>query len=129
MLMTSKSIVCAVAALSMGLSGFAVAQQDRDRAGDRGGHEEHAAPRAAEQSHGRAAPQGPVRGPGAGPNHNFYSGGRLPQQYRGGQYVVSDWRGHHLRQPPRGYQWVQTGPDFVLVAITTGIIASILLNQ
>ena len=38
-------------------------------------------------------------------------------------------RGHHLRQPPRGYHWVQSGNDFLLVAITTGVIASILLNQ
>ncbi|MES1163856.1 MAG: RcnB family protein, partial [Rhizobacter sp.] len=29
----------------------------------------------------------------------------------------------------RGYHWVQTGGDYVLVAIATGIIASILLNQ
>ena len=58
-----------------------------------------------------------------------YRGGRLPTQYRSHQYVVNDWRGHHLSAPPRGYQWVQTGGDYVLVAIATGIIASILLNQ
>jgi len=56
-------------------------------------------------------------------------GGRLPQEWRSRQYVVDDWRGHHLSAPPRGYQWVQTGSDYVLVAIATGIIASILLNQ
>ena len=31
--------------------------------------------------------------------------------------------------PPRGYHWVQNGPDYVLVAIATGIIAQILLNH
>ena len=61
--------------------------------------------------------------------HNFYRGGRLPQEYRNRQYVVDDWRGHHLNAPPRGYQWVQTGGDYVLVAIATGIIAQILLSQ
>jgi Ni/Co efflux regulator RcnB len=66
---------------------------------------------------------------GAGPDHSFYRGGHLPAQYRSRQYVVSDWRGHRLSAPPRGYQWVQTGSDFVLVAVATGIIASILLNQ
>ena len=66
---------------------------------------------------------------GAGPDHNFRRGGRLPPQYRGHQYVVDDWRGHHLSAPPRGYHWVQTGGDYVLAAIATGIIASILLNN
>ena len=69
------------------------------------------------------------QGRGAGPNQNFYRGGRLPQEYRSRQYVVDDWRGHHLNAPPRGYQWVQTGGDYVLVAIATGIIAQILLSQ
>jgi Ni/Co efflux regulator RcnB len=43
--------------------------------------------------------------------------------------VVSDWRGHHLTAPPRGHQWVQVGGDYVLVAVTTGIIAQLLLNH
>lgn len=50
-------------------------------------------------------------------------------QYRNRGYVVDDWRGHHLHAPPRGYYWVQTGADYVLVAIATGIIAQILLGQ
>ena len=66
---------------------------------------------------------------GAGPEHRFCRGGRLSTEYRGRQYVVDDWRGHHLRQPPRGYQWVQVGGDYVLVAVATGIILSVLLNQ
>ena len=68
-------------------------------------------------------------GRGAGPNHAFYRGGRLPSEYRDRSYVVDDWRGHRLYAPPRGYQWVQTGGDYVLVALATGIIAAILLNQ
>ncbi|HZV93653.1 MAG TPA: RcnB family protein [Caldimonas sp.] len=65
---------------------------------------------------------------GAGPDHNFYRGGYLPREYRSRQYVVDDWRGHHLRPPPRGYHWVQTGGDYVLAAIATGVITSIILN-
>ena len=56
-------------------------------------------------------------------------GGRLSNDYRGKQYVVNDWRGHHLSAPPRGYQWVQTGGDYVLVAVVSGIIAQILLGN
>lgn len=72
---------------------------------------------------------GDWRGRGAGPEHNWYRGGRLPPEYRNRNYVVDDWRSHRLYAPPRGYQWVQAGGDYVLVAIATGIIASILLNQ
>ena len=68
-------------------------------------------------------------GPGAGPDHAFYRGGRLPPEYRNRQYVVDDWRGHRLSAPPRGYHWVQTGGDYVLVAIATGVITLILLNR
>ena len=66
---------------------------------------------------------------GAGPDHDFYRGARLPAEYRNHQYVVNDWRGHGLRTPPRGYQWVQTGGDYVLVAIATGIILELLLSR
>jgi Ni/Co efflux regulator RcnB len=59
----------------------------------------------------------------------WHRGGRLPQTYRSHQYVVNDWRGHHLSAPPRGYQWVQVGNDYVLAAIATGIIAQLLLNN
>jgi Ni/Co efflux regulator RcnB len=59
----------------------------------------------------------------------LYRGERLPSYYRSPQYVVNDWRGHGLRTPPRGYHWVQTGGDYVLVAITTGIILELLLNR
>ncbi|AXK67696.1 MULTISPECIES: RcnB family protein [Burkholderia] len=53
-------------------------------------------------------------------------GGRVPQDYRGPKYVVDDWRGHDLQPPPSGYQWLQIDGDFVLAAMTTGVITSIL---
>jgi Ni/Co efflux regulator RcnB len=59
----------------------------------------------------------------------FHRGGRLPSEYRNRQYVVNDWRGHHLSAPPRGYQWVQVGPDYVLAAVATGLIANLILNR
>lgn len=48
-----------------------------------------------------------------------------------GHYVeVTDWRNRHLRRPPRGYRWVQTDDgDFVLVAISTGIILDLMMNH
>jgi Ni/Co efflux regulator RcnB len=68
-------------------------------------------------------------GRGAGPDHSWRRGGRVPPQYRSYHYVVNDWRGHHLSAPPRGYQWVQYGSDYLLVAIATGVIAQLILSQ
>lgn len=66
---------------------------------------------------------------GAGPDHDFRRGGRLPMEYRNRTYVVDDWRGHHLSAPPRGAHWVQTGGDYVLVAIATGVILQLLIGN
>ena len=60
------------------------------------------------------------------PYYQLRRGGYLPPQYRQRQYVVNDWRGHRLYRPPAGYHWVQVGGDYVLVAITTGIILQLL---
>jgi Ni/Co efflux regulator RcnB len=67
-------------------------------------------------------------GRGAGPDHSYYAGQRLPSYYRHSSYVVNDWHRHRLSAPPYGYHWVQTGRDYVLVAIATGIILQLLLN-
>ena len=64
-----------------------------------------------------------ARGPG------WRRGGYLPREYRNHQYVVNNWRAHRLSAPPRGYQWVQVGSDYVLAAIATGLIASLILNS
>ncbi len=66
---------------------------------------------------------------GAGPDHSFRRGGRLPERYRNHQYVVNNYRQHNLRPPPRGYHWVQTGSDYVLAAIATGVIADLIINH
>jgi Ni/Co efflux regulator RcnB len=60
----------------------------------------------------------------------YRKGGYVPANYRGGHYVVTDWRHERLREPPHGYHWVRSdNGDFLLVAITTGIIADLLLNH
>lgn len=144
--MKTKTIFCALTALSLGLGGVAFAQgqdtsdheHDRELQMQRSGGQARGAQRNdarthANQSYRRAQqPQaeGRVRDArGAGPDHNFYRGGRLPNEYRNRQYVVDNWREHHLTAPPRGYHWVQTGSDYVLVAIATGVIMQLLLGQ
>jgi Ni/Co efflux regulator RcnB len=66
-----------------------------------------------------------------GPRGGWYRrGGYVPVQYRETRYVVNDWRSERLREPPRGYRWIR-GDDnqFLLVAITSGVIADILLSH
>ena len=63
------------------------------------------------------------------PHAEWRRGGRVPTEYRGRNYVVNDWRGHHLNAPPRGYQWVGVGGDYVLAALATGLIAQIIAGQ
>jgi Ni/Co efflux regulator RcnB len=138
----TKSIAFAIASLAtvamMGVSVPASAQADKDVMADKANTRRpivqpqgYNRPGYNRPGYNRPGYGRPVYhdGPGAGPEHSFYRGGRLPGDYRSRQYVVDDWRAHHLRQPPRGYHWVQTGGDYVLVAIATGIIADILLNQ
>lgn len=40
-----------------------------------------------------------------------------------------DYRQYRLRQPPHGYEWRRQNNQFVLVAVATGLIASIILNS
>lgn len=49
-------------------------------------------------------------------------------RYYGPTYVVRDYRHYRLRQPPRGYRWVQSNNDYLLVAIATGIILDIAMR-
>lgn len=49
-------------------------------------------------------------------------------RYHGPTYVVGNYGYYQLRQPPRGYHWVRANNDFLLVAITTGIILDLALR-
>ena len=122
--MKVKSLVSATLAMTLATAGFAYGH-DRDDRYSRGRNEQlH---RAEHQyrwhDHRRLVERG------AGPYHAFYRGDRLPPEYHRRAYVVDNWRAHRLSAPPRGYHWVQAGGDYVLVAIATGIIVQLLLNN
>jgi Ni/Co efflux regulator RcnB len=151
--MKLHAIACAILASSVALSGPAFAQgegnrgrgeqrgergeQRQEQRGDRGhdqrdfGHQR--GQRGWEQQRQRAQQDRRADDDrdqrGAGPDHGWHRGDRLPPEYRHRNYVVEDWRGHHLNPPPRGYHWVQVGGDYVLVAIATGLILQLLLNN
>lgn len=60
----------------------------------------------------------------------YRRGDHLPYELRQHRHYVNDWRAHRLYAPPQGYQWVQADSgDYLLVALATGLIANLLLNQ
>ena len=148
--MKSRTIVCALAAASLSMSSLSFAQiYDRDRDGNRDNNRQGYQQRDNDRRDGdrrgyegrdndrrdrsdRMGNRGYYRADqyhynARGPE--WRRGGYVPYQYRGNQYVVNDWRSHRLNEPPRGYHWVQVGSDYVLVAIATGLIVQLLLNQ
>jgi Ni/Co efflux regulator RcnB len=145
MIMKSKAALCTVLAASLFAGQFAFAQgdapganryeqnqrgYDRDRRDDVRQNNNRNNNYGGRHQDQRGDYRRDHRGErGAGPNHSYYRGGHLPYQYRTRQYVVEDWRGHRLSAPPRGYHWVQSGGDYILVAIATGVILQLLLNN
>lgn len=145
--MKSRTIISAIMAMSLvagatGGSAFAQGNRDRD---DRGRNEpprrdgqqdrrdndrrDNRNDRNDRDNRNRGNSEAHRNDRGAGPNHQFHRGDRLPVEYRHRHYVVEDWRGHRLSAPPRGYHWVQSGGDYLLVAIATGVILQLFLNN
>jgi Ni/Co efflux regulator RcnB len=57
---------------------------------------------------------------------NWQRGERFDSRYAR-NYRQVDYRTHgRLYAPPRGYQWVQSGNDAVLVALASGLIGAVL---
>ena len=129
--MNFKNAISFAVALALSTGGFAFAQGEGNRDGD--GHGRRQASRG-DIRHDNGRHNG-WRGDegrderGAGPDQRWHRGDRLPMEYRHRNYVVDDWRGHHLNAPPRGYYWVQNGNDYLLVAIASGVIAQLLLGN
>lgn len=129
------------AAVILGAASLSAVAQPGPQGGP--GAERHDAPRKAPavQPHpgkpaapaAHAAPHQPAHGQaqrhGAGPDHRWVQGSRVPQQYRGPHYVVQDWQRHGLKRPGHGQQWVQNGQDYLLVAVATGVIAQIVFGH
>jgi Ni/Co efflux regulator RcnB len=40
-----------------------------------------------------------------------------------------DYHQHHLRNPPRGYEWREVDGNFVLAAVATGVVATVIADS
>jgi Ni/Co efflux regulator RcnB len=60
-------------------------------------------------------------------HHNeWHKGARMNHDdWQRGEQV--DWHSRHLRQPPRGYEWREVDGNYVLAAVATGLIASVII--
>lgn len=104
-----------VSTLALTLSGsLAFAQDHHD---DQKNHDQHAAARS---DHGHADHGHYVH------HQDWRRGGHISHQdWQRGSSV--DWHAHHLRQPPRGDEWREVDGNYVLAAIATGVIASVVI--
>ena len=64
-------------------------------------------------------------------NHPYVRHGEWKKGYHMRQEEWSrgeriDYRHYHLRQPPRGYEWREVDGNYVLAAVATGVISSII---
>ncbi len=75
--------------------------------------------------------RGAQNGPGydnRGQRHsNWSKGKRLPRDYRGN--VVRDYSRYRLPPPRRDQHWVRVNNEYLLIGITSGIIASLVQGR
>ena len=59
---------------------------------------------------------------------NWRRGERFESRYARNYRTVDyrNYRGRHLYAPPRGYHWVRSGNDAVLVAVAGGLIGAVI---
>jgi Ni/Co efflux regulator RcnB len=61
-------------------------------------------------------------------DHRWNKGQRFDRRYARDYKVIGSPRMYRLYNAPRGYHWVQSGHDAILVGITSGIIAAVMAN-
>ncbi|HEY1605996.1 MAG TPA: RcnB family protein [Allosphingosinicella sp.] len=55
-------------------------------------------------------------------------GQRFDRNYAANYRIIDNPGSYRLREAPRGYRWVQSGNDAVLVALASGLIGALVAN-
>ena len=123
-----KRTLCAATALAImfGATGGAFAQPNE-------GHDRQTGYQQQDQRNGQAQQNGRDDRNGG----QYAQSRQHPEWHRGHRMARDDWsrgqqvdyRAHHLRAPPRGYEWREVDGNYVLAAAATGLIASIIANS
>lgn len=61
-------------------------------------------------------------------HYRWAKGQRFDRRHASNYRVIDNYRGYRLPAPPRGYHWVRSGNDAVLVAIAGGLIGAVVAN-
>lgn len=80
------------------------------------GHSNH-------QGHSNNQAREVSRGPS---HHQFKRGEKFDRRYASNYREINYRSYKRLKAPPRGYHWVRSGNDALLVAVSSGVIASII---
>ncbi|ATS20860.1 integral membrane protein [Xanthomonas phaseoli pv. phaseoli] len=122
-----KRFIGSFMALTLLTSGaaFAAPQQhdlDHDRDRDAQRHDDHGPDRRDDHRDDRRnAHHDDHRNDRRGPPYR--RGERLAPDHRGSR--VADYHKHHLKPPPRGHEWRRVDNTYVLIAVATGLITSV----
>lgn len=140
--MIRKCLSTVLIVTTLGLSSVAMAQPGQPDQGPQNGQPTkmqqqpgngengHRAPPGHAQRSSRPSQNGPQQAlKGPQPHQDWHQGGKMPQDYRDDRYAVSDWRAHQLPEPAHGQRWMEINGDYVLVAVATGVIASIMIGH
>ncbi|MDL2191848.1 RcnB family protein [Cobetia sp. LC6] len=100
-------------------------QPQGNQQGNQQGQKKHAKQQHAKQGHGQSQAARHSSGP-----KNWKRGDHVSRAYYNDKrYWVSDWKAHHLSRPPEGHRWLKVDGRYVLTAVATGVITSIILDQ
>jgi Ni/Co efflux regulator RcnB len=124
------AVAVAFIATSTCLSGFSYAdgpdgqrdqhwQSRQEGPRDQGGRDDHGGFRGGDRDHEHVAWN----------NHEFRRGYPAPERYRDHDYRVDNWRERGLGEPPEGHYWADIDGNYVLMAVATGIITSIIIDN
>ena len=134
-----KVLVTSALLLFAAISSVSASADDYDHRGPPGdGYHDHDGRGWRGGDYGPAGPHGGPHRHGPGPDkrdsfawqgHHFERGGYVPHDFRGPDYRVDDWQRRGLPEPPHGHRWSYIDGNYVLVAVATGVITSIILNN
>lgn len=111
------SVTVSLIAGSLAFGGAAFAQQGSGGPEHNGGSDQH------DNGGPGQRDDGPKKSPA-----KWKKGGKIERgDWDRGQKV--DYRKHKLRKPPRGYEWREVDGNYVLAAVASGLISSIILSH
>jgi Ni/Co efflux regulator RcnB len=108
-----KFLIAATALTLLASPMAAMAQPDH--------HDDHNAMMQNHDDH-HGGPAMMMKGPA---QHSWHKGDRIGHD-DWNRYDKVDYRQYHLRTPPRGYEWRRVDNNYVLAAVATGVVASII---